>query len=90
MKTVVEAAKHKAITTLEAAKQERKITENIQHQLSGVREQLTLEQLQTEFIKRKQADDITIRSLGQLKTRTNAFVEFAGKNCFVHDVRFKV
>ena len=89
VKTVVEAVKHKAKIDLEAAKQERKITENIQHQLSGVREQLTLEQLQTEFIKRKQADDITIRSLRQLKTRTSAFVEFAGKDCFVHDVRFK-
>lgn len=89
VKNVVAAVRTKSAVELDQAKQERQITENIQNKISGVREKKTLDQLQTEFIKRKEADSITPRSIRQLKIRTDSFVEFVGRSYLVHDLRFK-
>ena len=50
---------------------------------------LTLGQLQAEFITRKASDGITLRSVKQLKTRTEALVSSLGAGCGVDSIRFK-
>ncbi|WP_409420106.1 hypothetical protein ABHF91_09735 [Pseudaeromonas sp. ZJS20] len=50
---------------------------------------LTLGQLQAEFIARKASDGITLRSVKQLKTRTEALVTALGADCRVSSIKYK-
>lgn len=81
--------KRKAKKTIVRIQMERKITEQLQTKIIGIREQRTLAQLHVEFINRKEAEGISMRSVQQLRTRTIAFVTLIGENQLVQNLRFK-
>lgn len=80
-------AKARSVAT--RVKTEREVTEKLQTQLTGVQQHRTLAQLQIEFINRKEAEGITMRSVQQLRTRINTFVMFTGEEHLAHNLRFK-
>lgn len=74
---------------LEKAEIEKKTTEKIQNQITGIYEEVDLKRLHSEFIQNKRKSDIIERTKKQLEQRTLEFIKFIGEEKLAHTVRYK-